>query len=115
MPTPLTRQDLMAITDGAKNKIISNLLTRRDVQVVTDNVRDRLLNTINAFHIENQTLMRQANSQNDQMWRRVAALESQVASVRQEIRNLTQAMNRLYELETQQMRQRTTEQSEYNG
>lgn len=103
MATPLTRQDLMAITDGARNKIIDRLITRNDVQGVTDNARDRILNTVNAFHVETQTLIRQANSQNDQMWRRIAAVESQVGSVRQEVRQLTQAINRLYEAQAQQM------------
>jgi hypothetical protein len=113
MPTPLTRQDLLAITDGAKNKIISSLLTRRDVQLAADNARDRILNTINAFHVESQTLIRQSSSQNDQMWRRVASLESQIISARQDIRVLTQAINRLYEFQTQQanrmMRSETSE------
>lgn len=103
MATPLTRQDLMAITDGAKNKIMSQLISRNDVQGVTDNARDRILNTINAFHVETQTLIRQANNQNSQMWRRITALESQVSATRQEVRGLTQAINRLYEVQAQQM------------
>ncbi len=103
MATPLTRQDLMAITDGAKNKILDRLVTRYDIQGATDNARDRILNTINAFHVETQTLLRQSNSQNDQMWRRIAALESQITATRQEVRSLTQAINRLYESQAQQL------------
>lgn len=103
MATPLTRQDLLAITDGAKNKIIDKLVTRYDIQGATDNARDRILNTVNAFHVETQTLIRQSNSQNDQMWRRIAALESQLVAARQDIRTLTQTINRLYEVQSQQM------------
>lgn len=113
MPTPLTRQDILAITDGAKNKIMERLVTRYDIQGATDNARDRILNTINTYHVETQTLIRQSNSQNDQMWRRIAATESQISAVRQEVRALTQAVNRLYEINAQQMnRQRMTEFSE---
>lgn len=103
MATPLTRQDLMAITDGAKNKIMEKLITRYDVQGATDNVRDRILNTINAYHVETQTLIRQSSNQNDQMWRRIAAVESQIGAARQEIRVLSQSINRLYEAQVQQM------------
>lgn len=113
MPTPLTRQDLVAITDGAKNRILERQVTRSDVQSITDDARARILNTINAFHVETQTLIRQSGSQNDQMWRRIAALESQVAATRQEVRVLTQTINRLYEMQAQQVnRQRTAEYGE---
>lgn len=110
MATPLTRQDLLAITDGAKNTIMQRMLTKRDVQGATDNARDRILNTINTFHIESQTLMRQVNNQTDQMWRRVTVLEQQLAASRQEVRMLIQAVNRLYEMESQKLnRMRTSE------
>ncbi len=113
MNSPLTRQDLLAITDGAKNKIIDRMVTRRDLQGASDNARDRILNTINAFHVESQTLLRQSNGQNDQVWRRIASLESQIVSMRQDVRVLMQAVNRLYEVNAQQMnRMRTTEMSE---
>lgn len=102
MSSPLTRQDMLAITDGAKNKIIDRLISRNDVQSAADNARDRILNTINAFHVENQTILRQTNTQSTQMARRLTALESQLATARQEIRMLTQAINRLYEIQAQQ-------------
>lgn len=103
MSSNLTRQDLMAITDGAKNKIIDRLLTRRDVQFAVDNARDRLLNTINTYHVENQALIRQSGGQNEQVWKRMAALESQILAARQDIRLLTQSINRLYEFQAQQL------------
>ena len=117
MPTPLTRQDLSAISDGVKNKILDRLITRRDVQLAADNARDRILNTINAFHVESQTLIRQNNGQSDQMWRRIASLESQIMSARQDIRNLTQTVNRLYDSQTQQMNNilKATDPNENNG
>ena len=104
MPSPLTRQDLVAITDGAKNRIIERLITRQDLQGVSDNVRDRILNTINAFHIETQALIRQTGSQHDLMNRRIAALEAQLTAARQDIRLLSQTINRLYEMQAHQLR-----------
>jgi protocatechuate 3,4-dioxygenase beta subunit len=111
MASPLTRQDLVAITDGAKNNIIQRLVTKYDVQNAADNARDRILNTINAFHVESQTMLRQNNSHNDQMWRRMATVEAQITALRQDVRLMTQAVNRLYEVQTQQQvpRQRSPE------
>lgn len=116
MSSPLTRQDMLAITDGAKNNIINRMLNKNDIQNAVDNARDRLLNTVNTFHIENQTLLRQTNTQSTQMWRRLATLESQINTARQEIRMLTGAINRLYEMQTQQMaRTRNSEYTEFNS
>lgn len=113
MPTPLTRQDIMAITDGAKNTIIQKLVTKRDIQGASDNARDRILNTINTFHIENQNLLRQNTNQNDQTWRRILNMESQINSLRQEVRILITAVNRLYEVEAQHInRMRNTRATE---
>ncbi len=102
MASPLTRQDLVAITDGAKNNIIQRLVTKYDVQNAADNARDRILNTINAFHVESQTMLRQHSTQNDQVWRRMANLESQITAMRQDMRLMIQAVNRLYEVQAQQ-------------
>lgn len=99
MATPLTRQDLLAITDSSRNKIMDRLVSKHEVQGAADNARDRILNTLNSFHVESQTLIRQTNSQNDQTARRLTALESQISSARQEIRTLTQAVNNLYEVQ----------------
>src|SRR3712207_6304392 len=102
MATPLTRQDIMAITDGAKNKILQSLVTKYDILGATDNARDRILSAMNAFHVEDQALLRQAQNHNNQMWRKIANIEAQVVAARQEIRMLTQTINNLYELQIQQ-------------
>lgn len=117
MPTPLTRQDMSAISDGVKNKILDRLITRRDVQSAADNARDRILNTINAFHVESQTMIRQNSGQNDQVWRRLSNLETQITAARQDIRSLTQTVNRLYESQSHQMNNilKATDQNGDNG
>ncbi len=117
MPTPLTRQDLGAISDGVRNRILDRLISRRDVQMAADSARDRILNTINAFHVESQTLIRQSNGNSDQMWRKISALEGQIIAARQDIRTLNQTVNRLYEMQTQNMANilRNSEPAENNG
>jgi hypothetical protein len=95
MMTTMTRQDLMAVTEGAKNKIIERLVTKYDVQAACDSARDRILNSLNSFYLENQAIMRQSNAQRDQAWRRMAALEAQIVALQQEIRTLSQTVNRM--------------------
>jgi hypothetical protein len=91
----MTRQDLLTVTEGAKNKIIERLVTKYDVQAACDNSRDRILAAFNALHIENQAALRQSNATRDQLWRKTAALEGQVIGLQQEIRVLQQLIGRL--------------------
>ena len=98
MLATMTRQDLLSVTQDARNKIIERLVTKYDVQAAADSARDRILNNLNAMHLENQALLRQSNAQKDQIWRKVAALETQIISMQIEMKNLTQAMTRLAEL-----------------
>lgn len=100
MITHLTQQDLLAMTTDSRNKVIERLVTKYDVQSVTDGARDRIINSLNAMHMENQAVMRQANAQRDQLWRKTAALETQVLNLQQEVRLLTQALNKLLEPQT---------------
>ncbi len=91
----MTKQDLMTVTESAKNRIIERLVTKYDVQSVCDGARDRILAVMQGMHLENQAIMRQANANQDQNWRRTAALESQVNTLQQEIRGLHQAIDRM--------------------
>ena len=95
MISTMTRQDLLAVTEGAKNKIIERLVTKYDVQAACDSARDRILNTLNSFYLENQAIIRQSNAQRDQAWRRMASLEAQIVALQQEIRSLNQSVGRL--------------------
>ncbi len=91
----MTKQDVTMITESAKNRIIERLVTKYDVQSVCDGARDRVLAVMQGLHVENQALLRQSNANQDQVWRRTAALETQVNSLQAEIRSLHQAINRL--------------------
>jgi hypothetical protein len=88
MADTMTRQDVFAATELAKNKIIERLVTKYDVQAASDSARDRILAAISDFHHENVAMNKQVNAQNDQIWRKIVALEGQVNALQQEIRNL---------------------------
>lgn len=93
----LTKQDFVTVTEGAKNKIIERLVTKYDVQAAADSARDRILASMQSLHAENQAIMRQANAQRDQSWRRLAALESQIVSLQQQMRNIERMLERTLE------------------
>lgn len=95
MLSAMTRQDLMAVTQDARNKIIERLVTKYDVQASADNARDRIISTMNALHLENQAQIRQSNAQKDQIWRKMVSMEAQMITLQQELRNMSQALNRL--------------------
>lgn len=95
MLSAMTRQDLMAVTQDARNKIIERLVTKYDVQASADNARDRIISTMNALHLENQAQIRQSNAQKDQIWRKMVSMEAQMIALQQELRNMSQALNRL--------------------
>lgn len=86
----MSKQDFVAVTETAKNKIIERLVTKYDVQAAADSARDRILAAIQTLHAENQTMMRSNNAQSDQLSRRINALEAQIASLQQEIRAFNQ-------------------------
>lgn len=99
--TTMTRQDLLSVTEGAKNKIIERLVTKYDVQAACDNARDRILASLQNLRAENQSLIRQSNAQRDQAWRKTTALEGQIINLQQEIRVLQQMVTRIYESQSQ--------------
>lgn len=93
----ITRQDMQAVTEGAKNKILERLVTKYDVQSACDGARDRVLSAMQSMHLENQAVIRQLNATRDQGWRKTISLESQVIGLQQEVRTLHQMISRLYE------------------
>lgn len=93
----MTRQDLLSVTELAKNKIIERLVTKYDVQAACDSVRDNVQSSIQSMHMENQAMIRQLNAQKDQSWRKITSLEAQVSSLQEEIRSMRQMLGRLVE------------------
>lgn len=93
----MTQQDLLNATEAAKNKIIERLVTKYDVQVACDNARDRILESIQSMHLDNQAMIRQLNAQKDQSWRKIEALQTQVAGLQDEIRAMRRSLGQLLE------------------
>ena len=89
----MTRQDLLAVTEVAKNKIIERLVTKYDVQMICDSSRDKILSSVQSMNLENQALMRQLSAQRDMSWRKVTALEEQILSLQKDIRALQTTLN----------------------
>lgn len=79
-----TRQDILAATEVAKNKIIEKLVTKYDVQAACDAVKDEILESIQALHMEDQASLRQANAMRDQIWRKLLSLEKEIEKLRSE-------------------------------
>ncbi len=88
-----TRQDILAATEVAKNKIIEKLVTKYDVQMVCDTIKDEILDTIQAIRLEDQASLRQANAARDQMWRKLLSLEEEVKKLRREIKSGSGSLN----------------------
>jgi ribosomal 50S subunit-associated protein YjgA (DUF615 family) len=95
----VTRQDVQAIIDAARNTILQKAATRQDVQTIADNTRDR---TMAVIQQQIQTI-RQMNYQNIQMFRRVVALESRMATLEHELKAAHQLVVRLVENMPQQI------------
>lgn len=98
----MTRREFTALTENAKNRIIERLVTKYDVQSAADRARDHILGAVQTLHTENQAIIRQANAQRDQFWRRITALESQIAALQLEIRAMHQTMQQNQHRESQE-------------
>lgn len=95
MNSTMTRQDLLAVTEIAKNKIIERLVTKFDVQAAADSAKDQIVSNLQAMHLENQTLIRQANAGHDQTWRKINEIEAQINAIQNEVRALSRHISRL--------------------
>lgn len=80
-----TRQDILAATEVAKNKIIASMVTKYDVKVACDSIRDEILESIQAMRLEDQASLRQANAIRDQIWRKLLKIEEDMDSLRKEL------------------------------
>lgn len=103
----ISKQDFVAVTETAKNKIIERLVTKYDVQAAADSARDRILAAIQSLHDENQAIMRSNNAQSDQLSSRINALEAQITSLQQEVRAFNQFMEQSDAMYGQQVRPRS--------
>ncbi|HEX5797428.1 MAG TPA: hypothetical protein VFX86_03485 [Candidatus Saccharimonadales bacterium] len=93
----MTRQDLLAVTEVAKNKIIERLVTKYDVQVVCDNAANRILASIQSMRGDNQATTRYLNARMDQYWKKIAIIEEQTTDLADEIKEIRRTLDRIAE------------------
>lgn len=86
----MTKQDLFAATEIAKNKILEKLVTRYDVQMACEGVKDQIIQALQEQQLENQATFRQMNAASDQIWRKLSSLSEQVEALNDKIDQLTQ-------------------------
>ena len=83
--TTTTRQEVLAATEVAKNKIIERLVTKYDVQAACDTIRDEILESIQSMRLEGQASLKQANAMRDQIWRKLLTVEEELKELRAEL------------------------------
>jgi len=94
--TTLTRQDVQSVVETAINRASQRTATRQDLQTISDGNRDRILAYLQAFLAQNQQqVFRQLDARNTQSAQRLAAMESHVAILTQELRVMRQQMERM--------------------
>lgn len=77
-----TRQDVQAIVEAAKNRVLERVAQKQDIQVLTDCIKT-LLNV----QQQNQQLLRQAEAQRVQLINRAITLETRLSQLEREMQN----------------------------
>lgn len=85
-----TKQDVQAIVDGARNRILGNMVTRQDLQAASDGARDRVLAFAQYLQQQNQQIMRQSAVQHTQLTKRLIGTEARLISLENELKTLHQ-------------------------
>lgn len=95
MQVTMNKQDLQGAMEYAKNRIIERLVSKSDVQGACDNARDRIIINMNSIHQQQQQYLRQSITQADQHARRGVIMETRLAALEQESRNISQLLARM--------------------
>jgi hypothetical protein len=97
MMVTMNRQDLQTTIEAAKSKIIERLVTKYDVQSACDHAVSRAMSGLQELHQENQIMLRRSSAQRDQLYRKAAVIETRIANMEQDIRNIQDMLIRLTE------------------
>lgn len=91
----LTRQEVQRLLDTTRNKITDRILTRQDLITVNENIRDRMMNYMQDLtQVQQQNIVRRTASQNDEVIRRINALEARMGSMEQDVKAALQILQR---------------------
>lgn len=91
---PISRQDMQAMLESSKNRILERAACKTDLQPIQD-----LMKSIMQIFQQNQQLMKQFENQLLQVARRDIQLEARLATVERDIKELKAEMFRLLDLE----------------
>jgi hypothetical protein len=95
----ITKQDVQNLLDTHRNVLIQRLGSKQDMQIMTDQARDRVLVLLQ----QQIQLIRQMNYQSIQMYRRVVALETRLATLEHELKASRQLTKHVAENMPQQI------------
>lgn len=91
---PISRQELQGMLENSKNRVLERAACKTDLQPIQD-----LMKTILQMFQQNQQLMKQFENQLLQVARRDILLESRLATVERDIKDLKAEVFRLLDLE----------------
>jgi chromosome segregation ATPase len=89
MLATLTKQDVQAAIDNARDRITERMVTKYDIQTLCDQTRQRLLTNMQLLHQQNQRLMSQSVTQMAQTTQRLISIEMRLNMLEQELRQMT--------------------------
>lgn len=81
MNAAATRQDVQTALDRTKSSIMGTMFSRNDAQSIVSQLRSSILQDLHDLHATNQSGIRLAQTQHDQMIQRIASLQQQVTSL----------------------------------
>lgn len=104
MQAAITRQDMQSVLEDAKNRIMARIVTRQDVLVSVETLRNRLATQMNDIHQQDLQLSRRLVFQANQTHRRALTIEARLSMIENELKNITNTLGKLENLQSQQPR-----------
>lgn len=97
----LTKQDLQAVIDNARSRLLDHVPSRQDIQTLKDSNK-----TLNTMLQQTQQLLRQEERQRIELIRRATALEARMVQLEHELQDIRRTIE---SLANQQPAERITE------
>lgn len=98
---PLTRQDIQAVIDNARTRLLDYVATRQDVQTLKDSTKN-----LNTTLQQSQQFLRQEERQRTELIRRLSALETRMVQLEHDMQDIRRGVGTLA---NQQPQEKVTE------
>ena len=95
MIVTMSRQDLNSAIDYAKGRIIERLVTRDDLFRASMAASDRIIDDLHDVRKANLPFIKQNVALTEQVIRRAQGMEARLVSIEHQIKDLSQALNRM--------------------